>query len=242
MSFKQVLLIAVSCRCFALKKAVVKVRDGRWWAPPESERWMHLCPDVLDLGKGTSVECSQGEGRPCMWLLRNRAFQHMPTIPVLWNCKGRQEKQRYFHWLHRGLKPPWGKLQMLNSPSCAKFSKLCRVSWGQKLLVLVIPPIAQMESCAASLPVGTGARITRTLSWNPVILFINIRILSLQWLWTPPSLAQDREAPFKTSLRLPKTTTERNSERSYTFHTWSSKFCSTECTKGWFLPFPHPLR
>lgn len=45
-------------------------------------------------------------------------------------------------------------LQMLNT--------LCRVSWGQSLVVPVI--IAQRECCAASLPVGTGARITSALS------------------------------------------------------------------------------
>lgn len=50
-----------------------------------------------------------------------------------------------------------------NSPN-AELSKLCRVSWGQKLVVLVIPPTAQMESCAASLPVDSGARITSALS------------------------------------------------------------------------------
>lgn len=135
---------------------MVRVRDGRWLAPPVSERWMHLCPAALELGKGTSGWCFHGEGRPCTWSLLNRAFLQVPMS----QCYGIAKEDRK----SRGIATGSTEASSLPGENTPKMNTLCRVSWGQKLVVLVIPPIAQMESCAASLPVGTGARITSALT------------------------------------------------------------------------------
>lgn len=74
------------------------------------------------------------------------AEQGFPTgahEPVLWNCKGRQEKQRYCHRLHRGLEPPWGK-HSKDEHICAGLAG-AKSSWFLSFLPLhrwkaVLPP------------------------------------------------------------------------------------------------------
>lgn len=76
--------------------------------------------------------------------------------PRLRHGKGRREKQIYRPQLLQRPNVSLGKTRQ-------RLTELCGVSWGQKLMVPVIPHIAQMECCAASLLLGTAVRIIQVL-------------------------------------------------------------------------------
>ena len=110
-----------------------------------AEPWMSR--RHLDLENGTSTWSAQREGRS----LLDRDFLQAHR-PVLWQHRGRQDMQTYCPQAPQRPEDSLGKTRK-------RLKALCRVSWGQKL----IPHMAQMETCAASLPVGTGVRITSAL-------------------------------------------------------------------------------
>lgn len=110
----------------------------------------------LDLGESMSTWSSQGEGRPCTWSLPDRGFLAGTLGAALWHCKGRQEKQTFCPQAPLRPEASLGKTRQ-------RSKGLCGVSCSQMLMVLVIPRAAQIESRAASLPVGAGARITSAL-------------------------------------------------------------------------------
>lgn len=68
-----------------------------------------LVPSCPGPGKGHIWVVFPGRREAVHVVTAEQGFPTGAHEPVLWNCKGRQEKQRYCHGLHRGLEPPWGK-------------------------------------------------------------------------------------------------------------------------------------